>query len=164
MKLLLWALISATLCACSHPVRNTNVETFVSGKSGSASYAGIELTTAGVPPSVAGCSCLLADNAAQYRDQQFLYAEKYGSAPPGKDYAFVFIDGEPVRLIIQDARIDDEAGTQKKIYASDDYRATVDLQATQRPDKEVWVQTGTLTVETTRGISATRDVYGVCGC
>ncbi|MBS3744730.1 MAG: hypothetical protein KGY48_10305 [Wenzhouxiangellaceae bacterium] len=162
--LLLSALFCATLCACSHQVRNTEVETVASGETGSASSADIELTTAGVPPSVAGCSCLLAENAAQYRDQQFLYAEKYGSPPPEKDFAFIFIDGEPVRLTVQDVRIDDEARTLKKVYASDDYRVTVDLQAIQRPDHEVWVQTGTLTVETGRGTTVTKDVYGVCGC
>lgn len=162
--LLLSALFSVILCACSHQMRNAEVETGASEETGSASSADIELTTAGIPSSVAGCSCLLAENAAQYRDQQFLYVEKYGSPPPAKDFAFIFIDGEPVRLIIQDVRIDNEARAQKKVYASDDYRVTVDLQATQRPDNEVWVQTGTLTVETGRGTTVTKDVYGVCGC
>lgn len=162
--LLLSALFSAALCACSHQMRNTEVETVAPEETASASSADIELTTAGVPPSVAGCSCLLAENAAQYRDQQFLYAEKYGVPPPGEDFAFIFIAGEPVRLTIQDFRIDNEARTRKTVYAGDDYRVTVDLQAIQRPDREVWVQTGTLTVETGRGTTVTKDVYGVCGC
>ncbi|MFO7764415.1 MAG: hypothetical protein R6V61_11855 [Wenzhouxiangellaceae bacterium] len=162
--LLLSALFSVALCACNHQVRNTEVETAASEEPARASSPGIELTTAGPPSSVAGCSCLLAENAAQYRDQQFLYAEKYGVPPPGDDFAFIFIAGEPVRLTIQDSRIDNEARTRKKVYAGDDYRVTVDLQAIQRPDHEVWVQTGTLTVETEQGETVVKDVYGVCGC
>jgi len=160
--LLLSAVLSLALCACNTQPDTGEPETVPAQEPENTSLAGIELDTAGRPPSVVGCSCLLAGSVAQFRNEQFLYAEKYGS--PTQDFAFIFVNGEPVRLTIQDFQIDNEAGTRKVIYTDDDYKVTVDLQARAGPDRESVVQTGTLTLESGDGKTLEKDVYGVCGC
>jgi hypothetical protein len=161
--LLSFALAAAMLCACSDVGWNAEEETASAEEPDSMTSPPLELTPSERPPSVKGCSCLLAEDPAQYRNAQFVYAEKYG-LPTSEDFAFVFINGKPVRLRLQDFRADDEAGTRTVVYVSDEYEVTVDLQQAERPDHEVWVQTGTLTLESAGGTTIEQDVYGVCGC
>ncbi len=157
------ALCSMLLCACNNAPRHTEGERAAPGDARKLPSPDIELTTASPPPSVVGCSCLLAENAMQYRNQQFLYTEKFGT-PTGEDFAFVFINGDPVRLQIRDLQIDDDSGNRKAVYMNSDYEVTVDLHMSRRADHEVMVQTGTLALETRRGEILEKNVHGVCGC
>jgi len=161
--LLMVVLLSATLLACNNQTQSTEGETAASEEPESTPSPEIELTTFGYLPSVTGCSCYLAEDSTQYRNEQFVYAEKYGT-PTGEDFAFIAINGEQVRLRIQDFQIDNEARTRKDVYANDNYEVTVDLQETKRADQEVMVNTGTLTLKTQEGKTVEQEVYGVCGC
>ncbi len=100
---------------------------------------------------------------AEFSRDGKIYAEKYGT-PTDEDFAFIAINGEQVRLRMQDFQIDNEARTRKVVYANDNYEVTVDLQETKRADQEVMVNTGTLTLKTQEGKTVEQEVYGVCGC
>jgi len=66
----LFALAAAMLCACGDVGRNAEDETAASGAPDRVASPPLELTPSGPPPSVRGCSCLLAEDPAQYRNAQ----------------------------------------------------------------------------------------------
>lgn len=161
----LTVMLSLALSGCVPHQRGESIDGHDAAGQGSAMQARapdrLVLTEGARPASVQGCSCLVAANAERFQAAQFLFAEKYAATNVG-DHAFVFINGEPLRLTPTIPRSSvGESGRELK-YQGQRHRVKVVLTPEttgQRP-----ALTGTLrwTYQDAEPIS--RQVYGRCGC
>lgn len=104
----------------------------------------------GYPEGFAGCSCVFSRNPEEYREQRFVYLEKFGMVDSTKNYKMISLDGEPVRWF---------SGEKPE-----GFEAEVLYDREKNTDLEVREITGRLLLRFKDGRETSTPIFGYCGC
>ena len=123
----------------------------------------IKLETFGYLEEVMGCSCYLATDSLQFRQQNFIYAEKYG-LPDKKDFGFIKLDNQLIRLEVLSIENKSEESLRNVRLGNDQIEVWLYLQLNKSGDPEVLPAKGEIQIHIPDRLPWIQTVVGTCGC
>jgi hypothetical protein len=127
------------------------------------SFPEIKLETFGYLEEVMGCSCYLATDSLQFRQQNFIYAEKYG-LPDNKDFGFIKLDNQLIRLEVLSVENKSEESLRNVRLGNDQIEVWLNLQLNKSGDPEVLPAKGEIQIHIPDRLPWIQTVVGTCGC
>ena len=113
------------------------------------------------PEEIDGCSCYFSPSQESFQSHEYLYVANFDSL------AFISVDKKLIKLkLISKTRVPGTFGDtdQVEIFASENYKVTVDIKYKKPSGDETWYNIGTITIENKKGLKTSRTFYGECGC
>lgn len=123
----------------------------------------INLETFGYLDEVMGCGCYLATDSLQFRQQNFVYAEKYG-LPDKKDFGFIKLDNQLIRLEVLSVDNNSEESLRNVRLANDQVEVWLKLKLNESDDPEVLPTKGEIQIHLPDRLPIVQSVTGICGC
>jgi hypothetical protein len=117
-----------------------------------------------IPPEIEGCSCYFSESEEKHNLHEYIFVADFDST------AFISVDSRLLKLkLVSTGREPMTFGDydHKDSYESDKYKITVDIKYKDSPKEEgdeVWLNTGTITIEDKDGRGKKMNFYGACGC
>ena len=111
----------------------------------------LELTVIeGYPDDYVGCGCAFAKNEADFKNQKFIYFEKYGSTDDLQNFKLLAINGKILRWNDNDA--------------PKDFTLLAEKTGRTGADPESKTTLGELTLKFNNGATIKTELFGTCGC
>jgi hypothetical protein len=126
-------------------------------------FSEIKLETFGYLEEVMGCSCYLATDSLQFRQQNFIYAEKYG-LPDKKDFGFIKLDNQLVRLEVLSVDNNSEESLRNVRLGNDRVEVWLNLKLNDSDEPEVLPVKGDIQIHLPDQLPFKQTVFGICGC
>jgi hypothetical protein len=126
-------------------------------------FSEIKLETFGYLEEVMGCSCYLATDSLQFKQQNFIYAEKYG-LPDKKDFGFIKLDNQLIRLEVLSVENNSEESMRNVRLGNELVEVWLNLQLNQSGDPEVLPAKGEIQIHFPDRLPCIQTVVGTCGC
>ena len=162
-KQVIFWLSAVILISCSEKKEGdseaTNKFTDQIGKS----FPEIQLETFGYLDEVMGCSCYLATDSLQFRQQNFIYAEKYG-LPDKKDFGFIKLDNQLIRLEVLSVDNNSEESFRNVRLGNDRVEVWLNLKLNDSDEPEVLPAKGEIQIHLPDQLPFKQTVFGICGC
>jgi len=127
------------------------------------SFQEIKLESFGYLDEVVGCGCYLATDSLQFREQNFIYAEKYG-LPDKKDFGFIKLDNQLIRLEVLSVENKSEESLRNVRLGNDQVEVWLSLNLRKSEEPEVLPVTGNIQIHFEGRLPLKQKVFGVCGC
>ena len=162
-KLIIYWLSAITLLSCSGNKENKSESTGQIEKEIKKVIPEIQLETFGYLEEVMGCSCYLAYDSLQFRQQNFIYAEKYG-LPDKSGYGFIKIDQQLVRLEVLSTEENKEKSLRNVRLGNEQTEVWLSLVLNKGEDPEVLPVFGEIEIMVSDHLPLKQKVYGICGC
>lgn len=126
-------------------------------------FSEIKLETFGYLEEVMGCNCYLATDSLQFKQQNFIYAEKYG-LPDKKDFGFIKLDNQLIRLEVISVENNSEESSRNVRLGNEQVEVWLNLQLNQNGDPEVLPAKGEIQIHIPDRLPIVQSVTGICGC
>jgi hypothetical protein len=123
----------------------------------------IKLETFGYLEEVMGCGCYLATDSLQFRQQNFIYAEKYG-LPNKKDFGFIKLDNQLIRLEVLSVENNSEDSSRNVRLGNEQVEVWLNLRLNQSGEPEVLPAKGEIQIHIPDRLPWIQTVVGTCGC
>ena len=123
----------------------------------------IKLETFGYLDEVMGCGCYLATDSLQFRQQNFVYAEKYG-LPDKEDFGFIKLDNQLIRLEVLSVENKSEESSRNVRLANDQVEVWLKLKLSESNEPEVLPAKGEIQIHLPDRLPIVQSVTGICGC
>lgn len=121
------------------------------------------LGTFGYLDEIKGCSCYLSMDSIQFRNQEFVYAEKYGLTD-GSGFGIIMLDGKSVRLEVLDYENDIDGRFRKVRLGNKNLEVWVNLEINNSLDQEVLPVNGNIHFHLNDQTFLIENIVGVCAC
>lgn len=162
-KLIIYWLSAITLISCSGNKENKSESTGQIEKEIAKVIPEIQLETFGYLEEVMGCSCYLASDSLQFRQQNFIYAEKYG-LPDKSGFGFIKIDQQLVRLEVLSIEENKEKSLRNVRLGNEQIEVWLSLELNKSEEPEVLPVLGEIEIIVSDHLPLKQKVYGTCGC
>jgi hypothetical protein len=162
-KLIIFKFFGILIFSCSGPNEQNKSTQKIFSEQETKQKTQLNLGTFGYLEDVMGCGCYLATDSIQFRQQEFVYAEKYG-LPDGSGFGFIRLNNELARLEVISVENDPQGMFRKVRLGNDSLEVWLDLDIKPNQDPEVLPIQGSLQIHFENQAAINETVYGVCGC